>query len=225
VSGAPLRLLLVDDHPIFRDGLRSALADRPEVEVVAEASDGEEAVRVVGHTRVDVVLMDLNMPGVSGIEATRTIAALPDAPAVLVLTMHEDDESVFAALRAGAAGYLLKGAHRDDVVRAVVGVAHGQAVFGPGVARRVLAVFAQGPPTRPTQSPTASPFPELTAREREVLDLVAAGLGNPAIARRLFLSEKTVRNSVSTILTKLQAVDRGEAIARARAEGLGAPPR
>lgn len=214
----PVRVLLVDDHPIFLDGLLTALGGLPGIDVVGTAADGETALRAVGELRPDVVLMDLAMPGIGGVEATRRITARGDA-AVLVLTMHADDESVYAAIRAGAAGYLLKGAARDDVTRAVAAVAAGEAVFGTEIAQRVLRFFAEGP-----RSPSTRPFPELTPREMEILDLVAHGLGNQAIARRLSVAPKTVRNTVSTILGKLHAADRGEAVARARAAGLGQLP-
>jgi DNA-binding NarL/FixJ family response regulator len=212
-----VRVLLVDDHPIFLDGLRTALTDLPELEVVGTATDGASAIEAVASSRPDVVLMDLTMPGMSGVEATRRISG-QDGPAVLVLTMHADDDSVYAAIRAGATGYLLKGSDRADVVRAVLAVAAGEAVFGPEIARRVLRSFAEGP-----RDVTARPFPELSPRELEILDLVAGGLGNQAIGRRLSITPKTVRNSVSTILGKLHAADRGEAVARARAHGLGRP--
>ncbi|GAB3371501.1 response regulator transcription factor [Micromonospora halotolerans] len=214
----PVRVLLVDDHPIFLDGLCTALDGLPEIEIVGTAADGETAVVAVGDLCPDVVLMDLAMPGMGGVEATRRITARGDA-AVLVLTMHADDESVYAAIRAGARGYLLKGAAPAEVARAVSAVAAGEAVFGTEVAQRVLRFFAEGP-----RSPSARPFPELTPREMEILDLVAQGLGNQAIARKLSVAPKTVRNSVSTILGKLHAADRSEAVARARAAGLGQLP-
>lgn len=207
-----VRVLVVDDHPIFRDGLRTAL-EGDEVLVIGEADGGEAALEAVAALAPDVVLMDLNMPGMSGIEATRAVAASHPGTRVLVLTMQADDESVFAALRAGAFGYLLKGAGRQEVIRAVLGVAAGEAVFGPAIAGRILGQFSR--------QRSAGPFPELTARERELLDLVAAGLGNQAIAARLHLTPKTVRNNVSIILQKLQAADRAEVIARARSQGLG----
>lgn len=209
-----IRVVVVDDHPIFRDGLRTALEGLEEIEVVGAAEDGAEALAVVDQLQPDVVLMDLNMPVMGGIEATRRMTSTSDA-SVLVLTMQSDDESVFAAVRAGASGYLLKGADRADVIRAVLGVAAGEAVFGPAIAKRMLAFFSGAPSTAPTA------FPELTEREREILDLVAQGLGNQTIGHRLSLAPKTVRNNVSNILTKLHVADRGEAIARARNRGLG----
>jgi DNA-binding NarL/FixJ family response regulator len=222
MSPRPVRVVLADDHPIFRDGLRTALEGLPDINVVGEAVDGGSAIAAVAQLRPDVVLMDLKMPGMGGIEATRRIAATGQA-AVLVLTMHEDDDSVFAAVRAGASGYLLKGAGRGDVIRAVLAVADGEAVFGPGIAKRVLGFFASATSSH-TAGPKPRPFPELTDREREILDLMAQGIGNQTIARRLNLAPKTVRNNVSTILTRLQAADRGVAIARARRQGLGRVP-
>jgi DNA-binding NarL/FixJ family response regulator len=214
----PLRVLIADDHPVFRKGLRVLLTSLPEATVVGEAADGEEAVRLAAEHEPDVVVMDINMPGVNGVEATRRIiAARPDA-AVLVLTMLEDDDSVFNAMRAGARGYLVKGSDTDDVIRAITAVGHGEAIFGPSVARRILAFL-----TRPLSAYDRQLFPELSSREREVLDLIAAGTANADIAKRLFLSPKTVRNHVSSIFTKLQVADRSDAIIRARAAGLGRP--
>ncbi|CAN5258726.1 response regulator transcription factor [soil metagenome] len=208
-----LRILIADDHPVFRDGLRAVLAG-PEFVVVGEVATGMAAVEAAGTLAPDVVLMDLHMPELDGIAATRRIVErFPDV-AVLVLSMVDDDESVFAAMRAGARGYLLKGADQDDVVRALRSVARGDAVFGPGVAQRVLGLFSSGGPPPP-------PFPELTDREREVLDLLADGLGNHNIAHRLHVAPKTVRNHVHNVLVKLQATDRADAVARARAAGLG----
>jgi DNA-binding NarL/FixJ family response regulator len=209
-----IRVLVVDDHPIFRDGLRTALDGLEEIEVVGAAEDGAQALVAVDRLQPDVVLMDLNMPKMGGIDATRRITSTSDA-LVLVLTMQSDDEAVFAAVRAGASGYLLKGADRGDVIRSIVGVAAGEAVFGSAIAERILAFFSGAQPAAP------KPFPDLTEREREILDLVAQGLGNQAIGRKLSLAPKTVRNNVSTILGKLHAADRGEAIARARSHGLG----
>lgn len=212
-----LRVVVADDHPVFRDGLQTTLADEPDIDVVAAVADGEAAVEAVTNADADVVLMDLRMPGVGGIEATTRIAATRPATAVVVLTMSDDDDSVFAALRAGARGYLLKEADADDILRAVRAVAAGEAVFGPRIADRVIAFFSAAG----LRGTTATPFPQLTDREREVLDLVARGCDNPTIARRLFLSEKTVRNHVSACLSKLQVASRAEAVAAARDAGLG----
>ena len=209
-----LRVVLVDDHPMFRQGLRTLVEDLG-VTVVAEAGDGEAGVAAVLEHRPDVVFMDLQMPGVSGVEATRQLTSrLPDVK-VLVLTMVEDDQAVFAAVQAGALGYLLKGAGQDEISRALVSVAEGHAVYGPEVARRLRTFFAGGPVA------SAQPFPALSEREREVLALIAEGASNPDIARRLFLSDKTVRNYVSSIFTKLGVSARPEAIVMAREAGLG----
>lgn len=211
-----IRVLLVDDHPVFRHGLRSLLAVEPGVDVVAECADGDAAVTLVAELGPDVVVMDLHMPGLDGVEATRRISATHPATGVLVLTMFEDDDSVFAAMRAGARGYLVKGADSPDVLRAIQGVASGEAIFGPSVALRILGYL-----TRPLSTRDERVFPELTQREREILELVASGTGNAAIANRLSLSPKTVRNNVSSIFAKLQVADRAEAIVRARRAGLG----
>ena len=211
-----IRVLLADDHPVFRHGLRALLSALPDVEVVGEGTDGADAARLALELRPDVVVMDLQMPGVDGVSATREIVgALPEC-GVLVLTMFDDDESVFSAMRAGARGYLVKGADSPDVERAITAVARGEAIFGPGVAERVLGYL-----TRPLSARDDVVFPELTEREREVLELLAAGHGNAAIASRLSLSPKTVRNNVSSIFSKLQVADRSEAIVRARRAGLG----
>ncbi|MCW2749094.1 MAG: LuxR family transcriptional regulator [Aeromicrobium sp.] len=211
---APIRVVLADDHPVVRSGLRALLDSLAGYEVVAEAVDGEAAVRETQLTEPDVVLMDIRMPGLDGIEATRRIRAAVPGTAVLVLTMFDDDDTVFGAMRAGAQGYLLKGAEQDEIDRAIRAVVAGEAIFSPGVAQRVLGYFA---------SPPAAlvPFPELTAREREVLDLVAAGKRNQMIADELFLSPKTVANHISSIFVKLAVADRSAAIVRARQGGLG----
>jgi DNA-binding NarL/FixJ family response regulator len=211
-----VRVLIADDHPLVRQGLNAALAPLPDVEVVAEATTGQAAVREAVLHRPDVVVMDLQMPELNGIEATRELARSVPSTAVLVLTMFDDDDSVFAAMRAGARGYVLKGAEAQEIARAIMAVAAGEAIFGPAVATRVLAYFAT-PPVTPT------PFPELTAREREVLGLLAAGHTNHQIAHQLGLSGKTVANHLSAIFAKLQVADRTQAILRARDAGLGHP--
>jgi DNA-binding NarL/FixJ family response regulator len=193
------------------------LRDDPGLVVVAAVADGAQAVTEAIRTKADVVLMDLRMPGVGGIEATASLSVQQPTTAVVVLTMNEDDDSVFAALRAGARGYLLKEATAEDITRAVRAVAAGEAMFGPRIADRVISFFASSA----TQAKSAVPFPRLTDREREVLDLVARGADNVTIAKRLFLSEKTVRNHVSACLQKLQAASRAEAVAIARDAGLG----
>lgn len=212
-----LRVLVVDDHPLYRDGLVTAIAAMPEVDVVGDAADGLAAVRAAGELAPDVVVMDLHMPVLNGIEATRRIVSERPETAVLVLTMLDGDDSVFAAIRAGARGYLLKGADREEIRRSLQAVANGEVVFSSGIASRVLAFFAAGSPA------AVAPFPELTEREREILDLVARGLTNAEIAQRLVLSSKTVRNHVSNVFTKLQVAGRAEAVAQARDAGLGAP--
>ena len=210
-----IRVLIADDHPVFRFGLRALLQGEADMEIVGEATTGREAVAMALERKPDVVLMDLNMPELNGIEAIRRIrAAAPDI-AVLVITMF-DDESVFAAMRAGARGYLLKGAEAEETLRAVRAVAHGEAIFSPAIADRIMHYFAHTP-----RASAPVVFPELTEREREVLTLIAQGLTNRAIAERLVLSEKTVRNHVSSIFSKLQVADRAEAIIRAREAGLG----
>ncbi|MGJ6967043.1 response regulator [Streptosporangium sp. G11] len=214
------RVVLADDHPVYRDGLRMMLASTGAVDVVATAADGVEAVVLAGRLRPDVVVMDLQMPKLDGIEATRRIVAANPGTGVLALTMHDDDESVFAAMLAGARGYLVKGADQGEILRAVTAVASGEVIFGPALADRITAYFARLATLRSaTEEP--EPFPQLTAREREILGLVAAGLSNGRIAERLVLSPKTVRNNVSNVFAKLQVADRAEAIIRARDAGLG----
>lgn len=210
-----IRVVIADDHPVFRAGMVTVLQDLPGLAVVGQAADGAEALEVVAGEQPDVVLMDLRMPGVGGLEATARIRVEHPDVAVLVLTMDSDDDSIFAALRAGARGYLLKESDGLDILRAIEGVARGEAVFGSGIAERVLAFFAGGP------ARSASPFPQLTPREHEVLEMIAQGLDNAQIATRLFLSDKTVRNRVSDILTKLHARSRAEMVALARDAGLG----
>jgi len=210
-----LRVLIADDHPLFRDGLRGLLESVGDLEVVAEASSGEAAVSLARHLQPDVILMDLQMLGMNGIEATRRIVLDSPRANVLVVTMYEDDESVFAALRAGARGYLLKGASQAETLRAIRAVGNGEAIFGPAVAARVMRYFAVPRPAGPQV------FPELTEREREILQLIGQGRTNEAIAEQLVLSLKTVRNHVSNICGKLQVADRAQAVIRAREAGLG----
>jgi DNA-binding NarL/FixJ family response regulator len=207
-----IRVVLADDHPMFRFGLSAALSGLPDVEVVGEASSGGELLAVVARERPDVVVTDLAMPGLDGAAATTRLRSDQPDLAVLVLTMHDDDDSLLAALRAGARGYLVKGADLEEIARAVRAVAHGEAVYSAAVASRIIRLAAEGP--RPV-------LPDLTVREREVLDHIAAGLRNPEIARQLGLSEKTVRNHVSSLLLKLQVDDRTAAALRGRDAGLG----
>lgn len=215
-----IRILIVDDHPVFRFGLRALLNAMPDTEVVGEVTSGQEAIELAGSLRPDVILMDINMPGLSGIEATRRIRETNPETRILIVTMIEDD-SVFAAMRAGARGYLVKGAEPAEVLRAIRAVADGEAIFSPGIAERLIHYFGT-PPAQlaPTRSPEAPAFPELTEREREVLGLIAQGLTNTAIAERLVLSPKTIRNYITEIFSKLQVADRAQAIIRARDAGL-----
>lgn len=212
-------VLIADDHPVFRYGLRALLqTEAAAIEMVGEATTGEEAVILAAQLNPTVILMDVNMPGLNGIEATRRILAATPQVGILMLTMFDDDESVFAAMRAGARGYLLKGAEGEETVRAILAVSNGEAIFSPTIARRLIGYF--GAHQRRQPSPPASLFPELTEREREVLTLLAQGYTNPAIAEHLVLSPKTVRNHVSSIFSKLQVAGRAEAIIRARDAGL-----
>ncbi|PPK61607.1 DNA-binding NarL/FixJ family response regulator [Actinokineospora auranticolor] len=208
------RVLVVDDHPLFRFGLCTVLSGDPTVALVGEASTGAEAVAAVRECEPDVVVMDVHLPDMTGIEATRVLLGEHPRTGVLVLTMFNDSESVVAAMRAGARGYLLKGSGQDEIVRAVHAVARGEAIFGSGIANHVLGFFTE-------QAPAV--FPELTSREREVLELIADGVSNTVIARALTLSPKTVRNHVSSIFAKLRVEDRAQAIVRARKAGLGHP--
>lgn len=210
----PIRVLVADDHPIVRTGLSALLASLDGIEVAAVATTGREAVDKALATRPDVAIIDLKMPDLDGFGAIREIARVAPQVGVLVLTMFDDDASVFAAMRAGASGYLVKGAEQEEIELAIRAVARGEAIFGPGVASRVLG-FLSGPPE------TAGRFPELTDRERQVLDLLASGLTNSAIGRRLGIASKTVANNASSIFAKLQVADRTEAIIRARDAGLG----
>jgi len=209
------RLLIADDHTLFRDGLRALFGSLPDTEVVGEAATGAEAISLAEELQPDVVLMDIQMPDMNGIEATRQIVQTSPHIGVIVVTMFEDDDSVFAAMRAGARGYVLKGADQEEMLRTIRAVSRGEALFGPEIAARLTAFF------KASQSPAAAAFPDLTDREREVLQHLARGLSNQDIANRLTISIKTVRNHVSNIYSKLQVVDRVQAIIRARDAGLG----
>jgi DNA-binding NarL/FixJ family response regulator len=211
------RILVADDHPAFRTGLQQMLFDVVDLEVVGEAESGAQAVELTQELAPDVVVMDLRMPGIDGIEATRRLQQVAPSAAVIVLTMFEDDDSVYAAMRAGALGYLLKGSQQDEIVRAIRAVAAGEAIFGPEIARRVIAHFSTG------AGSARQAFPGLTDREREILEKIAGGAGNATIAHDLSISLKTVRNHVSNIFTKLQVSDRSAAIVKAREAGIAAP--
>lgn len=213
-----IRVLVADDHLFYREGLRALLGAEPQITIIGEAATGAEAVALATELRPDIILMDLKMPEVNGIEATRRILAANPGIGILALTMYDDDGSVFAALRAGARGYLLKDAALEDVVRAMHAVQHGEAIFSPAIAGRVLDYLGR------TQTALPAAFPELTQREYEILTLIAQRRGNAEIAAQLFLSPKTVRNHVSIILSKLQVADRVEAMLAARAAGLGQEP-
>ncbi len=215
MNGDKLRVLVADDHPLFRDGIRTLVMTSADMELVGEAETGDQAVKMAEETQPDVVLMDIQMPGINGIEAARQIVHASPHIAVLMVTMFDDDHSVFSAMRAGARGYVLKGARHDELLRAILAVGNGEAIFSPVLAARMMTFFA-GMRTSPLHI-----FPELSEREREILDLIAQGYKNPEISERLVLSPKTVRNHVSNILSKLQVADRAEAILKARAAGLG----
>ena len=223
-----IHILIADDHLFYREGVRTLLKGVPDVEIVGDATRGDEAVARAAELQPDIVLMDIKMPGLNGIEATRHILQNHPRIGVLVVTMFDDDETVFAAMRAGARGYLLKDADREELLRAVNAVHRGEAIFSPAIAQRMVEYFAglarrTSAPERTAGGASGSdrPFPELTDREREVLELIAQGQSNPAIAERLVLSVKTVQNHVSSILGKLQAADRAQAIVRARDAGFG----
>jgi DNA-binding NarL/FixJ family response regulator len=216
MTTAPIRVLVADDHPVVRSGLVGVLTSLEGFEVVAVAADGAAAVREAVLHRPDVALMDLRMPGTDGFTAIRELARVAPAVRVCVLTMYDDDDSLFAAMRAGAQGYLLKGAEQEDIARAVRAIAAGEVIFGPGIAVRVLHQL-----TSPPAQAAASAFPELTARELEILDLLAAATPTGTIARRLEVSTKTVSNHISNILAKLQVADRTQAALKAREAGMG----
>jgi DNA-binding NarL/FixJ family response regulator len=211
-----IRMLLADDHGLFREGLIALLGSVPDTQVIGEAATGEEAIQRAAELQPDVLLMDIQMPGINGIEATRRIVRESPQIGVVVVTMFEDDDSVFSAMRAGARGYVLKGADQEEILAVIRAVAAGEAHFGPAIARRLMTYFAA-----PKPSGRAEAFADLTAREREILDLIARGRNNQEIARELYLNPKTVRNHISNIFAKLQVADRAQAIIRAREAGLG----
>ena len=211
-----IQVLIAEDYAPFRNGLRALLYSTPDMHLVGEATDGDDVIALAEQLQPDVIVMDLQLPGVNGIEATRRILHTSPHISILVLTMYDDDDSVFAALQAGALGYLLKGALKAEILRAIRTVSSGEAIFGPAIARRLMHYFGALKRARP-----AHVFPDLTEREREILALIAQHRTNPEIAERLMLSPKTIRNHVSNIFTKLQVADRAEAIIRARDAGLG----
>ena len=211
-----LRILIADDHPLFRKGLRTLLEGEPDFEVVGEATTGDEAIALADSYQPDVILMDLHVPGKTGLEAARTISGVSPHIQILVVTLFRDDESIFAALRAGARGYVLKDASEEEMLRAIRAVAAGEAIFSPGVASRIIRFFASSREELPQEV-----FPDLTSREREILELIAQGEANLSIAHTLSISLKTVRNHVANIYNKLQVTDRVQAILRARNAGFG----
>lgn len=216
MTSDPIQLLLADDHRLFREGLVALFNSMSGLEVLGQAATGEEAVQKAIDLQPDVVLMDIQMAGLNGIEATRRIVQANPHIGVIMVTMFEDNDSIFAAMRAGARGYVLKGADQAEIWRTIEAVARGEALFGPLIATRLMNFFAT-----PRPGPASQLFPQLTGREMEILELIAKGYDNPTIARHFTLSSKTVRNHVSNILNKLQVADRTQAILRARASGMG----
>lgn len=216
----PIRILIADDHALFREGVHAILKSVPDIEIVGEAGTGQEAINLASDLTPDVILMDIQMPDLNGVEATRRIlAAQPDA-GIIIVTMLEDDDSLFSAMKAGARGYVLKGADKVEMLKSIRAVAGGEALFGPAIAVRLLNLFQENRP-RPRDESPSIPFPELTDREREVLACIAHGDTNAQIAEGLTISLKTVRNHVSNIFTKLQVVNRAQAAIKARDAGLG----
>lgn len=212
-----IRLMIADDHKLFREGIKALLAVTDDIEIVGEAEDGDSALKQARELEPDVILMDINMPGMNGIRATEQILEKQPQTRIIMLTMLEDDVSIFHAMRAGARGYLLKGADPQEVLSVIRAVAEGQALFGPAIAARLMNYFKE---LNAKPAVSGAPFPELTERELEVLRLIAQGLNNQEIARKLFLSPKTIRNHITNIFSKLQVADRAQAIVRAREAGL-----
>lgn len=215
-----IRLLVADDHALFREGLQALFSATPGVEIVGEAASGEETVALAEKLQPDIILMDIHMPGMDGIKATRRILRVNPTVGVIMVTMLEEDASLFSAMRAGARGYVLKGAHHQELLHTVRAVASGQVLFGPSTASRIMGFFqdieADLKPSLPEEI-----FPELTPRELEVLELIAQGANNNQIAEKLVISDKTVRNHITSIFSKLQVADRAQAIIKARDAGLG----
>jgi DNA-binding NarL/FixJ family response regulator len=214
-----IKVLIADDHLFYREGVRTLLSTAEEIEIIGESSNGLDVVARTAELQPDIILMDLKMPGLNGIDATRQILQKQPKTGILVITMFDDDESVFAVMRAGARGYILKDADQEELVRAITAVYRGEAIFSPAIAQRMMNYFSNLP--REGRSAANDAFPELTDRELGILELIARGYNNPGIANKLSLSVKTVQNYVSNILSKLQVVDRSEAILRAREKGLG----
>lgn len=216
---SPIKLIIADDHKLFREGLKALLSVTDDIEIIGEAEDGDTALTKSGELRPDIVLMDINMPGLNGIQATQSILEKHPQTGIIMLTMLEDDASIFNAMRAGARGYLLKGADPNEVLSVIRAVAEGQALFGPAIAMRLMNYFRELS-LRPASPLLSTPFPELTERELEVLHLISQGLNNQEIAQKLVLSPKTVRNHITSIFSKLQVADRAQAIVRAREAGV-----
>lgn len=220
MSVEPIRLVVADDHSLFREGLRALLSAIPDIELVGEAATGEATIELVAKSQPDIVLMDINMPGINGIDAARTIRNATPSTGVIMVTMLEDDASLFAAMRAGARGYVLKGAHHEELLQTIRTVANGQVLFGAGIASRIMNFFYKLEDD-PVATLPESLSPELTPRELEILTLIAQGISNQQIAHQLVISDKTVRNHITSIFSKLQVADRAQAIIKARGAGLG----
>lgn len=219
MNNQPIRLLIADDHALFREGIRALISATADIVCIGEAATGDEAIRQIEAIQPDVVLMDINMPGINGIEATRRILRIHGDAGIIMVTMLEDDASIFAAMRAGARGYVLKGANHQELLQTIRAVAQGQVLFGPAIANRITHFFARAQPAG-----TEQPLPELSEREREILDLMSRHYTNPEIAQQLGIGEKTIRNHVSNIFNKLQVATRAQAIDKARQAGLRGEP-